>query len=69
MLIDPVATSDDPAEEFLPDPGLDRSVRGVAVAHRAPRKSRPGSERSQAAPCLFYDSVGFRVTLTRKEST
>jgi hypothetical protein len=68
MLIDPVATSD-PAEEALPDPRLARSVRGVAAANLGPRKSRPGSESKRGAPWLFYDSVGFRVALTRKEST
>jgi hypothetical protein len=68
MLIDPVATSDDPAEEFLPDLGLARSVRGVAAAQLGPRKSRPGSESKRGTPWLFYDSVGFRVALTRKET-
>ena len=65
MLIDPVAT-------LHPDwdygPGLARSVRGVEAANLGPRKSRPGSE-SKRAPWLFYNSVGFRVALTRKEST
>jgi hypothetical protein len=67
MLIDPVATSD-PAEEVLTG-GLARSVRGVAAEQLGPRKSRPGSESNEGAPWLFYDSVGFRVALTRKEST
>jgi len=66
MWIDPISTSH-PDWDY--GPGLARSVRGVAAAQLGPRKSRPGSESKQSAPWLFYDAVGFRVALTRKEST
>lgn len=65
MLVDPLATSH-PDWDY--GPGLARSVRGVATGNLGPRKTRPGSESKQGAPWLFYDSVGFRIALTRKET-